>query len=94
MVAPSYEHDRYAVFRELQMEEELVNAWKSPTQESPEVNLMGEEDSATDLAGDEVNNEETVEDQVLGEEEEQFAEAVEGVEDEQFYVPAAESLPF
>ena len=93
VVAPSYEHDRYAVFRELQMEEELVNAWKSPTQESPEVNLMGEEDSATDLAGDEVNNEETVEDQVLGEEEEQFAEAVEEVEDEQFYVPAAESLP-
>ena len=26
--------DRYAVFRELQLEEELVNAWKSPTEES------------------------------------------------------------
>lgn len=26
-------YDKYAVFRELQMEEELVNAWKSPTEE-------------------------------------------------------------
>lgn len=30
----SASYDRYAVFRELQLEEELVNAWKSPTEES------------------------------------------------------------
>ena len=27
--------DKYAVFRELQMEEEISNAWKSPTEEAP-----------------------------------------------------------
>ena len=31
--AKSDVYDKYAVFRELQMEEELVNAWKSPTEE-------------------------------------------------------------
>ena len=31
-------YDRYAVFRELQLEEELVNAWKSPTEETKDIN--------------------------------------------------------
>ena len=86
LAAPSYEHDRYAVFRELQMEEELVNAWKSPTEETPEVDLMGEEDNVDDQEGEDLNNEDE-------DEQEHFAEAEEEVEEEQFYIPAAESLP-
>ena len=49
----SMPYDKYAVFRELQMEEEIVNAWKSPTEdtvntedflhgENPEEDMLGE----------------------------------------------------
>ena len=31
--------DKYAVFRELQMEEEISNAWKSPSEETPQHSL-------------------------------------------------------
>ena len=34
--------DKYAVFRELQMEEEISNAWKSPSEETPQQTLEGE----------------------------------------------------
>ena len=34
--------DKYAVFRELQMEEEISNAWKSPSEETPQQTLDGE----------------------------------------------------
>ena len=88
--APTYEHDRYAVFRELQMEEELVNAWKSPTEETPEVDLMGDEDNVDEPEGEALNNEEALVDPE--DEDEHFAEAEEEVEEEQFYMPAAESL--
>ena len=91
--APTYEHDRYAVFRELQLEEELVNAWKSPTEETPEVDLMGDEESAGDLEGEGIDNEEAMVDPEDEDEQEHFAEAEEEVEEEQFYMPAAESLP-
>jgi hypothetical protein len=42
-------YDRYAVFRELQMEEELVNAWKSPENEG------GPVDEADDSIPTEIN---------------------------------------
>ena len=91
--APAYEHDRYAVFRELQMEEELVNAWKSPTEETPEVDLMGDEENADEPEGEGLNNEEALMNPEDEDEQEHFAEAEEEVEEEQFYMPAAESLP-
>jgi hypothetical protein len=50
-------YDKYAVFRELQFEEELVNAWKSPTEE------IGKEEEM-------VGNQETEEVQEYKEEEE------------------------
>ena len=34
--------DKYAVFRELQMEEEISNAWKSPSEETPQQTFEGE----------------------------------------------------
>jgi hypothetical protein len=37
--------DRYAVLREFQMEEELIRAWKSPTEEEKEVKEAEEENS-------------------------------------------------
>ena len=42
-------YDKYAVFRELQLEEELVNAWKSPTEETKDALGLQEETLAEDI---------------------------------------------
>ena len=71
--ATSYEHDRYAVFRELQLEEELVNAWKSPTEDGM---------SVEDLMGQQEEEEKCVVEDLMGREEaDEEVEAVGSIED-------------
>ena len=45
--------DKYAVFRELQMEEEISNAWKSPTGELPELSAEIEIDQNLNIGDEE-----------------------------------------
>ena len=54
--------DKYAVFRELQLEEELANAWKSPTDENKDEGLLlggGEVAELEEEAGEEAEGEDT-----------------------------------
>ena len=49
-------YDKYAVFRELQMEEELIKAWKTPSDEEKPMEEEGEEEPEPDEAATEVKN--------------------------------------
>lgn len=51
-------YDKYAVFRELQMEEELLRAWKTPSEEEKAENNENNENEENDDDDDEEEDEE------------------------------------
>jgi len=55
-------YDKYAVFRELQMEEELLRAWKTPSEEEKEMIVEGKSDNDDDDDEEEEDKEDYNED--------------------------------